>query len=361
MTPHAHQNNPANTPLPTPIRVVSLLPSATELLAAVTDLAPHTNSILVGRSHECDYPPGLGSVPVLTRSRIDAAHVPSHAPGQSSLPDPRAINDEVSAALAQGRSLYEVDEALLRQLAPDLILTQDLCEVCSVDLRTVQRIAAALSPVPDVLSLNPATVEDVLDDLIRVGAGIDARVPGARDAAVRAAVLLRERMHAAQEHVNAFDEGPICLFLEWTDPPFCAGHWTVQLLERAGARHPFNPTVIPKGLGAATGLQQGARAAPKSRRLDPDEIVAQQPDVIIIAPCGLDLAATRACAASLREHSWFRHLPAVRSNRVALVDGNQMFNRPGPRLADAFAFLVGFLHDRPHLIPPNFPWEPWRA
>lgn len=319
-----------------PPRIVSLLPSATESLCAIGG-AP----LLVGRSHECDFPPEIARLPILTSQ---TAH-----PGSSS--DPAAIDARVREQLASGQSLYSVNESLLADLKPDLILTQDLCEVCSIDLKAVRRIADRLTPRPEIISLNPQTFEDVLDDLYAIG-----RATGLEPRAVATVAGLRERMFAAAEFVNAFEDGPNVVFLEWTDPLFVGGHWTPQLIERAGARHPLNPTVAREEAGAAAGPQMAERTAGKSVRVAPEIVAALNPDAIVIAPCGMDLAATRTCADALLRTEWFRNLKAVRAGRIALVDGNQMFNRSGPRLVDAFEFLVGWLNNRADVIPPGFPW-----
>jgi ABC-type Fe3+-hydroxamate transport system substrate-binding protein len=150
------------------------------------------------------------------------------------------------------------------------------------------------------------------------------------------------------------------VFLEWTDPPFVGGHWTPQLIERAGGSHPLNPTQPLPGAGSGEGQQAAFRVAGKSIRVPPEAIAAVRPEVIIVCPCGLDLATTRAETAKIADQPWFAETPAARSGRVALVDGNQMFNRPGPRLVDAYEFLVGYLNGLPDLISPDFPWEPWR-
>lgn len=270
--------------------------------------------------------------------------------------DPAAIDAAVQQSLKAGESLYTVDETLLASLRPDLILTQDLCKVCSVDLPTVQRLARTLPSPPRVVSLNPSTIEDVLDDLLRVG---DALGPTWAVRADLAMVALRERLFRAEDFVNPYLDGPAVALLEWTDPLFCAGHWSAQLIERAGARHPWNPTVPRPDSGAARGPQQGSRVAPPSRAITPADLLAHSPDALIIAPCGFSLAQSRACAEHLSRQPWWPDLPAVRTGRVAVVDGNQMFNRPGPRLVDAFEFLVGFINDRPELIPPGFPWRPF--
>lgn len=332
-------------------RVVSLLPSATELLCAVG-----AGKLLVGRSHECDFPPEAAHLPVLTAPRIRPHASPADPDSLDPSRDPGAIDAAVRASVDAGESLYVLNDALLRSLAPDLILTQDLCSVCSIDLRSVERLARDLPGPPRVLSLNPSTIEHVLDDLLRVA---EALGPSFADPGRAAMVSLRERLFRAEEFVNPYEDGPVVGFLEWTDPLFCAGHWTVQLLERAGARHPWNMTTARPDAGAAVGPQRGERTAPPSKSITPRELVQARPDALIIAPCGFSLPQSRACAAHLAAQPWWADLPAARNGRVAVVDGNQMFNRPGPRLVDAFEFLVGWLHGRPELIPPGFPWEPF--
>lgn len=300
------------------MRVISLLPAATEMLGAIG-----AGDLLVARSHECDFPRDIQTRPALTAQRIDSSA------------DSAAIDQAVREHLESGRGLYLLDEAQLAALRPDLIITQDLCEVCSIELRSVQRVAAAMHPPPAVLSLNPTSLEDVFDDLLRVGQAVDRL-----DAAQAAVVALRERYFNAREHVNAYEPGPTVAFLEWFDPIFVGGHWTPQLIAQAGAQHPLNAAGSP------------------SRVASPDELIASAPDALILAPCGADLAWTRRELAAVRRQSWWDDLPAVRANRVALVDGSQMFNRPGPRLVDAFCWLVGWLHDIDHLVPDDFPWQP---
>lgn len=324
------------------MRIVSLLPSATEILCAVGG-----RPLLVGRSHECDHPPGLADVPALTQSSLaQAAQIQS-----------AAIDASVRDAVAVGSPLYALDEALLATLAPDLVITQDLCRVCSIDLACVER---AVPPGTRVLSLNPSTIEDILDDHLRVGdaAGLTAQA----EAAVHA---LRSRLWHAQQFVHPYATGPVVGFMEWTDPIFIAGHWTVQLIERAGGRHPLNEGVPRATAGAAAGPMQAERVAGHSVRVPAEVFAAASPEYLVIAPCGLPLDHVRREADALTHAPWFNALPAVRAARrglprVALVDGNQMFNRPGPRVIDAFEFLVGWLNDRPELIPPDFPWEPMR-
>ncbi len=323
------------------MRVVSLVPSATEILCLIGG-----RPMLVGRSHECDFPQGLDGVPVLTGSR-------THADWSS--PDAaRSIDAQVRGATESGQALYTLDADLLADLRPDLILTQDVCSVCSIDQASVRRTAERIVPSPTVLSLDPATVEGVLDDILAVG-----RAVGLERAAMHAVVALRERADRALEHVNPYVDGPVVGFMEWTDPIFVAGHWSVQLIERAGGRHPLNETVAKPGSGAAVGPQQAERVAGHSVSVSPDVFSAVRPEALVIAPCGLTLDQAWDETDKLANHAWFRELPGVRAGRVAVVDGNQMFNRPGPRLFDALEFLVGWLNGREDLIPEGFPWRAW--
>ena len=322
------------------MRIVSLVPSATEILCLLG-----AGDRLVGRSHECDFPSSVAGVPVLTAQRT------SYAPGGSA-----EVDREVRESLEAGEALYTLNAELLADLRPDLIITQDLCSVCSIDLNSVRsvvdRIGAETGVEPRLLSLNPKGVEDVLDDTLRVGEAI-----GEGERARAEVVKLRERLYRAQEHVNPYDEGPVVGFMEWTDPIFVAGHWTVQMIERAGGRHPLNETVAAKGSGAGAGMGQGQRLAGPSVRVPPEVFCAVKPEALIVCPCGLTLDEASRETERLAQEDWWEALPAVKNGRVAIVDGNQMFNRPGPRLVDAFEWLVGWLQDRPGLIPERFPWQ----
>lgn len=296
------------------MRVVSLLPSATELLAAIG-----AEDLLVGRSHECDYPPSVLDRPILTAQRTSAESSPE-------------IDAQVRESLRAGESLYTLDADQLRALQPDVILTQDLCEVCSIDLNTVRTVAANMSTPPRVVSLDPKSLEDIFDDLLKVGRAVQRE-----DDAENAMVALRERYWTARDYVNPYIEGPEVAFLEWMAPPFVGGHWTPQLIRDAGGRHSLN--------------EPGA----KSRAVHGEDLIETMPDRLIICPCGYALEVVEARLHEAASQPWWPLLPAVQEGRVALVDGNQMFNRPGPRLVDAFCWLVGWLNDRPEVIPPAFP------
>lgn len=307
------------------MRIVSLLPSATECLCAIDGGA----ELLIGRSHECDYPPAITDRPVLTAQQTTAV---TSAEIDRQVREAFSTDNEDRSA-----SLYTVDEALLRSLQPDVILTQDLCDVCSIDLRTVERIAADMNPQPTIVSLNPVRMEDIYDDILRIGEAIDKP-----DAANRTVVELRERYWSANDYINPYLAGPEIAFLEWMDPLFCAGHWTPQLIEAAGGRHSLNP------------------AGAKSRQIAPEELIEAMPERLIICPCGYGLDQIRAELDALTAQKWWNLLPAVTDGNVVIVDGSQMFNRPGPRLVDAFRWLVAWINGRDEVLPPGFPVEPVR-
>jgi len=300
--------------MPAPPRVVSLLPSASEILCEIG-----AADLLVGRSHECDFPASIADRPVLTGARTHGD-------------DPAEIDRQVKESLSQGRSLYDLDAARLASLRPDVILTQDLCEVCSIDLAAVERVAATLEPRPTVVSLDPHGLEDVLDDLLRVGEAV-----GRAGDAERAMVRLRDGYWSAVDFVNPYEPPIEVAFLEWIDPLFVGGHWTPQLIAAAGGSHSLNP------------------AGAKSRQVAPEELLESAPRRLVIAPCGLDLAAIERQLPRAVSSSWWGPLVAGLDAPPVLVDGNAMFNRPGPRLVDAFRWLVGWLQDRPELVPHGFP------
>ena len=270
------------------MRVVSLLPSLTELVAALGRVGD-----LVGVTHECDFPPGVERLPHLTRSRIAA----------------RSSSVEIDAAVAaQGGSLYELDGDLLRRLRPDLILTQEQCDVCAVNEATVRRVAEALPGAPRVESVNPTDLAGVhamfrrVGDLLGARAGADALVAAFEATAAEIARRLSGRPRRST------------LLLEWFDPPFSSGHWNPELVALAG------------------GSEAVARPGERSRRLTWDEVSGADPGVIIISPCGFTLDRSEAELPALDSRPGWSGLGAVRRGDVVLVDGSAYFSRPGPRL-----------------------------
>lgn len=289
------------------MRIVTLIASATEIVCALG-----FKDALVGRSHECDYPPDVRQLPVCTAPRFDVE-------GSS-----RAIDDRVKTLLAEATSIYRVDADLLRELRPDVIVTQSHCEVCAVSDRDVeQALGAWLEKRPKIVSLAPNTLAEVWDSIERVAEALDAPPHGR-------AVAERLRAHVAgiAGRAAALDRPPTVACLEWLDPLMAAGNWVPELVTLAGGRDLF---------GTA-----GAHAP----WMTWEDLCRRDPEVIVALPCGFDLPRTRAELATVRLHEGWAKLSAVRTGRVVVTDGNQFFNRPGPRLVESLEILAEILH--PH-------------
>jgi iron complex transport system substrate-binding protein len=285
------------------VRIVSLVPNGTEILFALG-----LGDQVVGVSHECDFPEEARRRPILTGSALAA--------GMSAAEVDRAV----SAQVGSGLSLYTLDDALIAALAPDLIVTQELCPVCAVSTAQVEGAMAPLPQCPEVLSLDPRTLADVLADIRAVGeragcgAAAQALTAGLEDrlAAVRATVAGRPR--------------PRVLALEWLDPPFAGGHWVPEMIAAAGG---IDVVGVPGG---------------KSARLRWEEVAAADPDLIVAMPCGFDAAGAREQIAAVAERPEWLALRAVRHGRVYPVDANGCFSRPGPRLVDGIERLAALIH-----------------
>jgi ABC-type Fe3+-hydroxamate transport system substrate-binding protein len=264
------------------------------------------------------------------------------------------VNEQVGEALSQGQSLYTIDENLLQDLEPDVILTQDICSVCAVDLQMVEQVASRMERQPQVTSLNPMSLQDVLDAVLQVGEAV-----GLQSNAKAFRSELDNRIERVLMRVKALDRAKVRVaFIEWTDPLYIGGHWTPQLISMAGGHQTLN---------AAT--QESP--APPSFCVTFDEILATKPEVIIVCPCGLtmDNVESEIERLAAEEGSWWGRLLQYQEEqernsedvRIAFVDGDQMFNRPGPRLVDALEWLVSFLHpddaEARGLCPPEFPWK----
>lgn len=314
------------------IRVVSLLPSATELIHSVLEEAQHEagdtkiNVKLVGRSHECDWPEDYGNLPMLTASKIQST-------------TSEDIDRQVREQLAAGNGLYSVDKELLIKLKPDVIVTQSLCKVCSVDYCLVEDITSGMSPKPVLVDTNPCSVSEVLRDLRRVASALGLEAAG--DAAV---AKLKQRINnamntasnAKKEQNNADDNsnGTKIGFLEWTVPIFCGGHWTPEIIEMAGALHPLNPCrydtsgVDAKGSDTTNGIVVGPKGrnlgAGPSFTVPPEDFVALDPGLIVVACCGFDIPRTKREMPALVENAWWKELRAVKEGNVWVVDGNQV-------------------------------------
>jgi len=286
-------------------RVVSLLPSATETVCAVGGL-----SDLVGVSHECDHPPEVASLPAVTRSKAVA--------GPTSLEIDRSVRDVVRSALG----VYDVDVDALRDLSPDVVVTQNLCDVCAVSLDDVRAAVKALARRDvAIVSLTPTQLADVLEDVPRVGRAI-----GRAAAADRVAADMRARIEAVRARAEKAASRPSVLTIEWIEPVMLGGTWMPELVEIAGGR----PLVTKPGDKAPTvGL---------------DALAAMDPDVVVVKPCGFDVERTlREIGVLARVLPWTKWRCA-RASRVFVADGNAYFNRPGPRIADSLEILAACVH-----------------
>lgn len=299
---------PAVAPAVAPKRVVSLIPAATEIVYALD-----CGERVVGRSHECDYPDDVRSRPVCTAAKLDAA-------GPSA-----EIDRRVKAIVAEALSVYRVDEALLERLAPDLILTQTQCEVCAVSFAEVEQAVAAWSgTAPAIVSLAPGTLEEVWADIDRVARALGVAARG------QALVAELERraaaIAAAAAPASGTESPPTVACIEWIEPLMAAGNWVPQLVEMAGGADLFG---------------EAGRHAPW---MTWDQLRRADPEVIVVMPCGFDIARSRHELGALVERPGWAELGAVGAERVFITDGNQYFNRPGPRLVESLEILAEILH-----------------
>jgi len=290
------------------MKICSLLPGATEVVAAL-GLADD----LVGISHECDYPPDVRHKPVLVRAAIDAERTVSSE-----------IDRQVRETLQNGRPLYQLDEALFSRTQPDLVITQDLCNVCAVTPGQLQRALSQLAKEPRLLTLNPMSLEDILTDVERIGAAT-----GRKSQADALVSQLRARLQTIHERIAAAQERPKVACLEWLDPLYAPGHWVPEMVVWAGGRNLLGRAGVP------------------SEPILWDAVLAAQPDVLILMPCGFSAARTllelEQTDFQVRRPGWST-LPAVRNGRVFAVDSASYFSRPGPRLVEGVAILAALCH-----------------
>ncbi|NYE35237.1 iron complex transport system substrate-binding protein [Nocardioides cavernae] len=280
------------------MRIVSLIPSATEILFAVG-----AGDDVVGVTFECDHPPAARERRVVSTSALPE--------GLS----PRETDDFVAAAVSAGEDLYRLDAGALAELDADLVVTQDLCAVCAIDVGTVDEALGFLGCRAEVATIDPHTLDDVLASITEVG-----RLTGRQSGAAGLVTSLRTRLAAVEARVSGRPR-PRVLVLEWTDPPFAPGHWIPEMVARAGGE---------PALGVA-----GTR----STRITWEDAVDSRPDVVVCAPCGFDLDGSAALAAEVRDR--FPGVP------VWAVDADGQFARPGPRLVDGVEALAAILHPDP--------------
>ena len=291
-------------------RIVSLLPAATEISAAL-GLMDH----VVAVSHECDFPKEANERPRVT-------HCPIHNAGLTS----RLVDEWVRRALCDNGTIYVIDELLLRELRPDVIVTQRLCDICAVGYGTVAKLAQTLPGPPRIVNLEPTSLAEIFDDIRRV-----ADACNARERAEKLIVNLFERVENVRERAATIPDRPRCFLMEWVDPPFCSGHWGPELVEIAGGRD---------SLG---------RKYQSSSQIEWEQVLDASPEIIVLALCGYDIERARRDYELLKRFPCFDSIPAVGNGQVYVVNASAYFARPGPRIVDSLEILAGILH------PTEFP------
>jgi iron complex transport system substrate-binding protein len=287
------------------MRIVSLLPAATEIVAAIGMMDQ-----VVGVSHECDFPEQANQRPRVTRCPVHDATMAS-----------REVDEWVRRALRDNSTIYTIDELLLRKLQPDVILTQKLCDVCAVGYGTVTKLAQTLPRPPVVVNLEPTSLADIFDDIRRVADTCDAHE--------RTETLighLSERVQNVRERVATIQNRPRCFLMEWVDPPFCSGHWGPELVEIAG------------------GQDSLGRKHQPSAQIEWQQVLDARPEIIVLALCGYDIDRARRDYELLKRFPGFDSIPAASSGQVYVVNASAYFARPGPRIVDSLEILAGILH-----------------
>ena len=286
-------------------RVISLLPSATEMVAAVG-----MQSSLVGVSHECDFPMGVEGLPIMTRTTL------------RSLPSSADIDRDVRKLITEVLAVYELELDRLRDARPDVIVTQDLCDVCAVSYDDVCAAARELgNPNLEIVNLHPKVLADIWNDIRRV-----AKALGREDEAAAVLARIEKRVEAVRQRAGAAESRPDVLTIEWLDPVMVGGTWMPELVELAGGR----ALVTSPGDHAPT--------------LDLDALKKLSPEVVLFKPCGFDLDRTGSERQVIDDLLAATNWPATESGRIFLADGNAYFNRPGPRIVDSLEILAACVH-----------------
>ncbi|TAL01534.1 MAG: cobalamin-binding protein [Rhodospirillaceae bacterium] len=286
-------------------RIVSFLPSATEMAFALG-----LGDELLGVTHECDYPPQAQNKPVVVRSIL-----PVETMSQAQ------IDFEVTKRLRNGQSLYEVDERLMRSIAPDLILTQELCQVCAPSGNEVSQMIQALPLKPEILWLTPRSLDQIFDNLLEVG-----RATGRLALAEQLVTTSHARLQKLRNLTGGLSHRPRVFCMEWLDPVYCSGHWVPEMVKLAG------------------GIDQLGREGTDSVRIPWEAVVAWAPEILIVMPCGYHLDAAANQARRLIDYPGYSDLPAVRDDRVYVVDASSYFARPGPRVLAGAELLAHLIH-----------------
>lgn len=287
------------------MRIVSLLPGATEIVAALG-----LEDRLVGVSHVCDHPASVRDLPSVTSTTVPA----DASSGE--------IDRQVKESVAGAQPPYRLDHDLLERLEPDLVITQGICDVCAVGESLARACLSSLSTSPTVISLHPHRFDDVLEDVLSLGSAL-----GKAERAASFVARCRARVRAVEERVA--DREPVdVVVLEWTDPLFSAGHWTPDLVRMAGGRELL------------------AEPGSRSRELEWGDVLAADPEALVLACCGQDVPRSLEDLTALRRRTGYDDLRAVRTGRVFVGDGGAHFSRPGPRLVDGVETLADWLHPR---------------
>jgi len=297
------------------MKIVSLLPSATEIVCALG-----LRDQLVGVTHECDYPPDVLSLPKVTRTLIPKD----------------AASDEIDALVREqlrtARALYSLDMDVLLTLSPDVIVTQTLCNVCAVAEQEVCAAAEELPGRPSVINLEPQTLHEVILSVRNVGSAL-----GVGATADRVADGLEQRVRSVGRRSRMLRRPPRVALLEWLAPPFSSGHWNPELVRLAG------------------GIEVLGREGQPSQTLSWEDVVEAAPDIVVVSCCGFDVERTLKDIELLSDNALWRQIPAVRSGRTYVVDGSQYFSRPGPRLVDSLEILAHIVHPMIHSFPARLP------
>lgn len=293
-------------------RIVSFLPSATEMACALG-----LSDQLLGITHECDYPPQIMGKPVVVRNVL-----PIESMSQAE------IDVAVTQRLRDGLSLYRVEESLMQDIAPDLVLTQDLCQVCAPSGNEITELLKSLPSKPQVLWLTPKNVEEIFGNLRELGEATG------RSATAEALIAEgRARLARIEAVTRTLGSRPRVFCMEWMDPLYCCGHWVPEMVRIAG------------------GFDKLGREGSDSVRLPWNDVLEWKPEVLIVMPCGFDLDKTVDEARRLASYPGWNDLPAVRDGRVYAVDANSYFARPGPRVVEGTELLAHLLH------PELFEWR----
>jgi iron complex transport system substrate-binding protein len=290
-------------------RIVSFLPSATEMAYALG-----LGDRLLAVSHECDYPAAAKSKPVVVRPLLPVERMTQ---GE--------IDRQVTQRLRDGKSLYELDEGAIRELAPDLILTQDLCQVCAASGNEATQLLASLPRKPQVLSMTPKSLEGIFATVLELG-----EATGTAERARELIAAARARLAQVEKKTRGAAQRVRVFCMEWLDPPYCCGHWVPEMIDFAG------------------GQDDLARRGTDSVRIAWEQVQSYAPEVLVVMPCGYGLTKAASLAQGLRAYPGWNELPAVRSDQVYVVDANSYFARPGLRVVDGTELLAHLLH--PQLI-----------